>query len=327
MESMKRNPEAIARCIREAETIAVVSHVNPDGDTLGSATAMYLALTAMGQNVSLFCDGKVPDQMSFLPGADQFRIPEGKEGPFDLMLSVDVSDERRLGACAALKSRAAMTAQIDHHPTNPLFMQVNSVDGEAPATCMMIREQLSELGVSLTKDIAICLYTGISTDTGNYAFSCTDAESFRMTGELMEYDLPLAELNRILFRVRSRPQIKLLGKALESLTFRGDGKIAVMKLTKADFDECGALAEHADTIVNYGMDTIGTEMAMLAREAGDGSIKFSLRAKEPNRIDDVARQFGGGGHPQASGITMTGGLDETTEQVLKAMEKKVTGGQ
>ena len=143
----------------------------------------------------------------------------------------------------------------------------------------------------------------------------------------MEYDLPLAELNRILFRVRSRPQIKLLGKALESLTFRGDGKIAVMKLTKADFDECGALAEHADTIVNYGMDTIGTEMAMLAREAGDGSIKFSLRAKEPNRIDDVARQFGGGGHPQASGITMTGGLDETTEQVLKAMEKKVTGGQ
>ena len=324
---MKRNPEAIARCIREAETIAVVSHVNPDGDTLGSATAMYLALTAMGKKVSLFCDGKVPDQMSFLPGADQFRIPEGKEGPFDLMLSVDVSDERRLGACAALKSRAAMTAQIDHHPTNPLFMQVNSVDGEAPATCMMIREQLSELGVSLTKDIAICLYTGISTDTGNYAFSCTDAESFRMTGELMEYDLPLAELNRILFRVRSRPQIKLLGKALESLTFRGDGKIAVMKLTKADFDECGALAEHADTIVNYGMDTIGTEMAMLAREAGDGSIKFSLRAKEPNRIDDVARQFGGGGHPQASGITMTGGLDETTEQVLKAMEKKVTGGQ
>ena len=327
MESMKRNPEAIARCIREAETIAVVSHVNPDGDTLGSATAMYLALTALGKKVSLFCDGKVPDQMSFLPGADQFRIPEGKEGPFDLMLSVDVSDERRLGACAALKSRAAMTAQIDHHPTNPLFMQVNSVDGEAPATCMMIREQLSELGVSLTKDIAICLYTGISTDTGNYAFSCTDAESFRMTGELMEYDLPLAELNRILFRVRSRPQIKLLGKALESLTFRGDGKIAVMKLTKADFDECGALAEHADTIVNYGMDTIGTEMAMLAREAGDGSIKFSLRAKEPNRIDDVARQFGGGGHPQASGITMTGGLDETTEQVLKAMEKKVTGGQ
>ena len=97
MESMKRNPEAIARCIREAETIAVVSHVNPDGDTLGSATAMYLALTAMGKKVSLFCDGKVPDQMSFLPGADQFRIPEGKEGPFDLMLSVDVSDERLRG--------------------------------------------------------------------------------------------------------------------------------------------------------------------------------------------------------------------------------------
>ena len=144
MEAMNRNPEAVAECIREAGTVAVISHVNPDGDTLGSATAMYLALTAMGKKVSLFCDGKVPDQMSFLPGADQFRIPEGKEGPFDLMLSVDVSDERRLGACAALKSRAAMTAQIDHHPTNPLFMQVNSGDGECPATCIMIREQIAE---------------------------------------------------------------------------------------------------------------------------------------------------------------------------------------
>ena len=109
--------------------------------------------------------------------------------------------------------------------------------------------------------------------------------------------------------------------------FRGNGKIAVMKLTQSDFDECGALAEHADTIVNYGMDTVGTDMALLAREAEDGSIKFSLRAKEPNRVDDVAGQFGGGGHPQASGITMAGGLDETAEQVLKAMEKKVISGQ
>ena len=322
MSEMKRNPEGIAELIREAHTIAVVSHVNPDGDTIGSAAAMRLVLEALGKQVTLFCDGKVPDQLSFVPGHDLFRVPDGSEGPFDLMLAVDVSDERRLGACRALEKVSKRTAQIDHHPTNPLYAEVNSVDGTAPANCILIREQMEMLGVPLNRDIAICLYTGISTDTGNFSFGSTNAESFRIMSELMAQDLPLARLSRILFRVKSREQVKLLGKALESLTFRGNGKIAVMKLTKADFDACGALSEHADTIVNYGLDTRHTEMAMLAREDGNGQIKFSLRAKEPNRVDDIAGRFGGGGHPQASGITMDGTLDECAEAVLKAMEEK-----
>ena len=322
MEAMQRNPEAIAQCIREAQTIAVVSHVNPDGDTIGSATAMRLILQAMGKDVTLFCDGKIPDQMSFLPGHDEVRRPGDNEGPFDLLLAVDVSDPKRLGACAALMGKSRHTAQIDHHPTNPMFAEVNSVDGEAPANCILIRELMDMLGVPLTKDIAVCLYTGISTDTGNFNFGSTNSETFRVMSELMEHDLPLAKLCRILFRVKSREQMKLLGKALESMTFRGNGKIAVMKLTRADFTACGALSEHADTIVNYGLDTVGTEMALLAREAGNGQIKFSLRAREPFTVNDIAGQFGGGGHPQASGITMNGTLDACVEQVLSVMEEK-----
>ena len=323
MEAMKRNPEAVAECIREARTIAVAGHVNPDGDTLGSAAAMYLALKSLGKEVSLFCDDKVPDQLSFLPGADLFRTPDGNEESFDLLLAVDVSDVRRLGKCAGLIARSGKTAQIDHHPTNPLYMQVNSVDGRAPATCTLITEQLDTMGVPLTREIAVCLYTGISTDTGNFAFASTDAEAFRIMSRLMEQGLPLAQLNRILFREKSREQILLLGKALASLTFRGKGKIAVMKLTNGDFRACGALSEHADTLVNYGLDTIGTRMALLARESTDGRIKLSLRAKEPMRVDDIAGKFGGGGHPQASGISMEGTLDEAAERVVQAMEEKI----
>lgn len=325
METTKRNLEAVAGRIREAQTIAVVSHVNPDGDTLGSATAMRLILTSIGKEVTLFCDGKIPDQMSFLPGATLFHVPDGSEGPFDLMLAVDVSAEKRLGNCIDLKSKSTHTAQIDHHPTNPLYMETNCVDGDAPANCILIRELMNLLHVPLTRETAICLYTGISTDTGNFAFASTNAETFRMMSELMEQDLPLAELNRILFRVKSREQIRLLGKALESLRFRGEGKIAVMTLTQADFAACGALSEHADTIVNYGLDTVGTEMALLARETDNGQVKFSLRAKEPERVDDVAGKFNGGGHPQASGITMTGSLADCVEAVVKAMEEKAAG--
>ena len=98
-----------------------------------------------------------------------------------------------------------------------------------------------------------------------------------------------------------------------------------MKLTRRDFDECGALSEHADTLVNFGLDTVGTKMALLAREGTDGAIKFSLRAKEPDSVSDIAQEFGGGGHPQASGITMYGDLDETVSRVLDAMVRKLNG--
>ena len=315
--------EAVAGCIREAKTVAVVSHVNPDGDTLGSAAAMRLILEGMGKVVHLFCDGKVPDLMYFMPGHELFRVPAGGEGPFDLTLAVDVSDLKRMGACAALMERSAKTAQIDHHPTNPLFAEVNLVDGESPANCILIRKLMRVLGVPLTQDIAVCLYTGISTDTGNFSFGCTNAEAFRVTAELMEAGLPLAQLNRVLFRVKPREQMKLVGKALESMVFRGDGRIAVMKLTQADFRVCGALSEHADTVVNYALDTKHTDMAVLARETDSGQVKFSLRARDPFTVNETAMRFGGGGHPQASGITMDGTLDECTEKVLRDLEEEI----
>ena len=207
MTMMSRNPEAIARMIRDAQRIAVCSHINPDGDTLGCATAMRLALLKMGKEPVLFCDGKVPDQLAFLPGIGEMSIPTGDEEPFDLMLAVDVSDIRRLGCCEKLIQISRHTAQIDHHPTNPLFMEENSVDGGAPAACILIREQIAALGQEIDRDMAICLYTGISTDTGNFAFASTNADCFEIMSELMGKDLPLAKLNRILFRERAKPQV------------------------------------------------------------------------------------------------------------------------
>lgn len=323
--AMNRNPDAITRMIREAERIAICSHINPDGDTLGAAAAMRLALLKMGKKPAIFCDGKVPDQLSFLPGIGEMRVPDGTEDPFDLLLAVDVSDIRRLGNCEKLIPRSRHTAQIDHHPTNPLYMEENSVDGDAPASCILIREQIASLGVEIDSGIAVCLYTGISTDTGNFAFASTNAECFQIMSELMGKQLPLAKLNRILFRERAKPQVLLMGRALNSLKYYENGQIAVMKLTLRDFEECCALSEHADTLVNFGLDTVGTRMAMLARESEDGSIKFSLRAKEPDSVSDIAQQFGGGGHPQASGITMYGKLDETAGCVLDALVRKLNG--
>lgn len=318
-----RDPEGIARVLREADSVCICSHVSPDGDTIGSALAMRLVLLGMGKHVRVFCQDKVPDVLEFLSGAEEIQFPEQNTEQYDLFLSVDVSDPARLGTCGPLRDCCRHTAQIDHHGTNPDFAEVNSVDGDASATCTMIREQMKHLDAPLTKEIAECLYAGISTDTGNFSFDCTDPEAFRVMGDLLEAGLPLADLSMRLFREKSKAQLKLLGRAVEKMTFEADGQIAVMTLTMKDFEECGALSEHADTLVNYGLETVGTRMALLGRENGDQRIKFSLRARAPLTVDDVAASLGGGGHNRAAGISMEGSLETTTRQVVRAMKARL----
>ena len=265
----------------------------------------------------------MPDYLRFLTGVDDIQKPETNTDAYDLFLALDSSEAIRMGACARLMERCARTAQIDHHGTNPGYADVNSIDPDASATSTMIREQMTALGAPMTKEIAECLYAGISTDTGNFSFDCTDAETFRVMGDLVEAGLPLAELNMRLFRERSMPQLKLLGRAIEKMRYAEDGRISVMTLTRQDFRDCGALAEHADMVVNYGLETIGTKMAILARESDEGKIKFSLRARAPLTVDDVASRLGGGGHARAAGINMDGTLENTVPRVLEAMAEKL----
>ena len=315
-----RDPAGIAEAIRAAESVCICGHVNPDGDTIGSALAMRLILLGSGKKAQVFFQDKVPDNLMFLPGADTIRKPETCGERYDLFLAVDVSDPARLGGCAALMSRCTQTAQIDHHGTNPGYTRISSVDGNASATCAMIPEQMRFLRSDMTPEIAVCLYTGISTDTGNFSFSCTDAETFQVMSDLIEYGLPLAELNMRLFRERPGPQLKLLGRAIEHKRYEAGGRLAVMTLTRQDFRDCGALSEHADTLVNFGLETVGTEMALLARESEEeGLIKCSLRARAPLAVDGIAARLGGGGHPQAAGVTLKGSLQEMTERVVQAM--------
>ena len=127
-----------------------------------------------------------------------------------------------------------------------------------------------------------------------------------------------------LFREKDPRQLKLLGRALERMTWEAEGRIAVTTLTLRDFAECEALPEHADTLVNYGLESLGTKLALLAREDGDGKVKFSLRARAPLAVDGIARRMGGGGHPRAAGISMAGTLAEKVPLVVEAMKETLT---
>ena len=317
--------ESVIEAIRTAKSIALVCHVSPDGDTIGSAMALRQGLLQLGRPITMFCQDPIPEYLMFLPGAEGFRLPENVEEHerFDLLLSVDISDEKRMGTCAVLRERARHTAQIDHHGTNIGFCEANCVDSTAPACALIAYELLERLGCTITPEIALCLAVALSTDTGHLVYNSTTPEAFHVMGELVEAGAPMAEAYRRLYRERPPRQVALLAKALESLTFHHGGKITSIHLTQADFAACGALNEDAEIIVNYGLDVKGVRMCVFGRETAEGSVKLSLRAVAPCKVSGVAQRFGGGGHAQAAGATSKLPLDEAIAQVVACMKEEL----
>lgn len=323
MTRTQRPLEGVIEAIRAAERIALVSHLNPDGDTLCSVLAMRLGLLELGKHVTLFCQDRIPDLYSFLPGASDFRLPEMADEHYDLLLCLDVSDEKRMGRCHLLTARADRTAQVDHHGTNTGYCDVNCIDVSAPANCLILYELLQRLGCTITPEVALCLAVGLSTDTGHLTYNNTTPEAYRVMGELVEAGAPIAEAYRRLYRERPPRQVALLTRALEALTFHDEGRITSIRLTRQDFADCGARPEDAEIIVNNGLDILGVRMCVFAREQADGSIKLSLRAIPPYKVSGVAQSFGGGGHPQAAGATVHLPLDDAIAQTVARMKEEL----
>ena len=317
--------------IQKADSILLFSHVSPDGDTIGSALAVKMMLERVEKKVTMVLDGVAPPNLFFLPGLDCIRTPGDAAAQVDAMtgnllaLAVDVSASNRLGAAEALFHSVPLTAQIDHHGTNPGYARINLVDDGVPATAILVSRLYSELGLPIRQEEAVCLYTGLSTDTGNFIYEGTNAEAFTLMARLMEAGLPLAKYGRMLFRRKERAFVSLLGKALPTMAFLCEGEVAGMQVSQADMEEAGATSEHTEGVVDYAIDTSGVRLAYFAREMEDGGIKFSLRALSPYRVDQVAELFGGGGHPLASGCTVHAPLQEAVEQVRSALVKAWEG--
>ena len=308
----------VLSAVQGADSVLLFCHISPDGDTLGSAMALRLRLAAMGKSVRVLLDGEVPSSLDYLLKFGEVEKP-GEPWAADLALAVDVSCRERLGACEKAFDAARRTALVDHHGSNPGFADLRWIDGDAPATAVVVYRLLEAMGGPVSRDEAICLYTALSTDTGNFLYASTNAESFRIMSALMEAGLPLAEYGRRLFRVKEVPFVRLLGRALPSLRLTCGGRVAGLRLTAAQMEQAGVRSAHADGVVDYAIDLEGVSLAYFARETEDGQVKVSLRALEPYRVDEVAARFGGGGHRLASGLTVKRPLEEIALQIEAAL--------
>lgn len=310
----------LAQWLRERDHIAVIPHVNPDGDALGSALALKLMLDRMGKRACICSQDGVPHMYDFLPGKE-WVLP-ADQLPFEpqALLFEDVAAFERAGDRGALSGRVKDWALLDHHETNPGYAPVSVVDGHAPATGMLVARLLDELGMSFEGDMALYLYVAISTDTGNFSFSNTTPESCRTMARLLEAGLDLERYSRLTFRMRSEPRLRLLGLAIGGMKRYAGGRLAVAEIPQRLFDACGAHPEDTEGIVNALSDMEGVEVAMTV-EARDGgaTTKFSLRSVGSFDVARIASAFQGGGHRNAAGMNLKCPVEQAAPQAIQAV--------
>lgn len=307
---------------RKAKRMALIAHISPDGDTVGATLALRLAFLSLGKAVDVVCDGDVPRSMQFLPGFDAFLKPDQAQGPYDTAIAVDVSDRSLLGQSEAVFDSAQVRMVIDHHATNPAYGDVNFIRGGESACCLLAYEVILALGVPMDVPMGTCLMTGLSTDTGHFQYPCTTEAALACAAHLRGLGVDISYITRMMYRTQPMERVKITRIAYDRMRFVLGGQVGVIELTRQDFEETGCTFGQADGLVNRALEVEGVRMAVLASERDEG-IKMSLRAVEPDTVNDIAQRFGGGGHAQAAGCTIHAPLDEAVRMVLAAMEEKL----
>lgn len=318
---MKRSTiEQLANWIAGQREIALVCHVSPDGDTLGSALALWRALLSLGKKAQVFCASSIPEMYSFLPGIEQ--VSNADEVKLRSVLCVDVASRDRMGKYEAILDECE-SACIDHHGTNEGYCDVNVVEGEASATGVVVIKLLDALGVSMDREMATCLYAAISSDTGRFMYSLTNAEALRAGARCLEQPIDVDEIGFWLFRRRTLARNKLLAYALNHMFLTECGRIAVIELPQSAYEESGAASGDAEGIVNYGIETSGVKVAIQAKEQNEKQTKFSLRSRGALDVSKVAARLGGGGHANAAGVTIDLPMDQAVAQVLEEIRAQM----
>jgi phosphoesterase RecJ-like protein len=315
------DPRTIIAALHSCKTILISVHKSPDGDALGSQIALMLALEKMGKTVTAHNLDPVPEIYRFLP--HQARITYGPvvAGQFDAMIVLD-SDPPRTGLFSG-DYPAATLINIDHHITNPLLWPLTWLDTAASATGEMIFKLVMLSGLPIDREMALCLYTSIFTDTGSFRYSNTTPECMRISATLLDAGADPWLVTEHVYESYSFKRLKLLGSVLGDMERSPDGRMAWVVVTNELFQKTGTTSEDTDNFVNYVRSVNGVEVAILFRQAAQKQYKISLRSKGRVDLSGLAQALGGGGHKNAAGSTLDGTLEDIKRKVLGEVAKSI----
>lgn len=319
----------IVRHLKNSRRIFLASHIQPDGDAIGSLLALGLSLTRLNIRTTLFNESHIPAVYRFLPGVEVVTRSFAPQSGFDTAVILDCGNLKRIGTAAEAVSRIPTIINIDHHVTNTGFGHFQLIDTDACSTAEIVYRIVKQLDSPIDKAVATAIYTGILTDTGSFRFANTNSAAFSICDEMVCRGVDPSEVAQHVYGTYSMGRIKLLNLALDSIEISPNGKLSLMTLTRQMLRDTNTLPEDADGIINYAKRIEDVRMAVLIRENENGESQpngrsrfhVSLRSDGTVDVAAIAASFGGGGHCNAAGFNIKADMGELKSKIFDLAEK------
>ena len=310
--------DEIGKVLRGHQRFAVLSHVRPDGDALGSQLALTLSLQKLGKDVMAWNEDGLLEKYNFLPGGEQLRGPANGPQDFDVAIALDTATQNRLGTAADSVRSAKTWINIDHHPSNPGYGDLVYIDPAAPATGQILYELIRSQQLPIDAPIAENLFVAISTDTGSFQYPNTTARTFEIGAQLLRCGVNVGRVSQLLYENYPRRRTELLRELLGTMRVKGHGKVASFSLSLKVAADLKVKPEDNEGLIDHLRAIQGVVVAAFFEELVEGKVRVSMRSKsDAADVCAICEKFGGGGHKLAAGARVRGTLAEVEEKVLK----------
>lgn len=313
---MEYTLQQIAGRIKQANSVLIMTHMRPDGDALGGALALSAALDFLKTPNQVCDETDIPSNLAFIEGVEKVR--KTPQGDYDLVVTVDCSDEQRLGqlseAFFLAKRKKIDTVNIDHHVSNTRFAKYNFVQNCA-ANCMHIASLIEYMGVPFDKKVANYLMIGLLSDSGNFSHDDVKEDTLLLAAKLMKAGADIHHLNEMLFKCQPKARAMLYARTMSGMRFYHDNRFAVIVVTKKNMDDCGADVGMTEGFVDFPLSIDTVEVAASLLEVKKGQYKISLRSKAYVDVNRLAGCYGGGGHVRAAGCMLFGDVEDVLDRL------------
>ena len=321
---MKAPPQIVKRIldeIRDLNSFCVVGHIRPDGDCIGSQLGLALALRNAGKTVRCWNEDAVPQKLRFLDTEKLFEKPHAGE-KFDCVIATDCASFERLGKAGEHILDRKLFINIDHHTSNTRYADINWVAGKEPSCGELIYRLIRAANWAVTKPIADCLFTAVSTDTGSFQYSTTRPGTYHVAGDLVKRGADLAKICDEVYQSYSLQRVRLLRHVYNSFKLTHNDKIAYFWLKQKDFARTGAERSDTEGMIEHIRDIEPVVVACAFEELEPELMRISLRSKNGKvNVNEIAAQFGGGGHSAAAGARIPGKPVSVQRRVIAAIKK------
>lgn len=304
-------PAELVQRIKEGHRFVVASHQRPDGDAIGSAMAMALALRAIGKDATVVTDGIPPVFLQPFPDVASIRITPEVTETFDAALIMECSELARTGVKGLDRSPVM---NIDHHPGNTGYGAINWVDESAAACGEMAFTLIEALGAPLTRDVATHVYLAVLTDTGSFHFSHLSPRTYEIARRCVEAGADPQWIARTHYDSNSLARVRIFGAVMNGMVIVDEGRVALLSITRQTMTDLSGTSDDLEGLINFPLTVKDIEAVAFFKEIGDGDWRISLRSKGTVDVGAIARWQGGGGHTNAAGCSAKGPLDDVSKQ-------------